>query len=181
MRTRGAASIAGIHAVTACNALHHAYLSAADAKLRLLLLLQAVGWMGQFRTWSESRESDLRTLAVTSMEPAASPGDLDQTLSKIFEENRSDPDGSASRVFRLAAELPARQKFLSAALGLTLSKADEVHYYKYMAALIEDIQLVSPEWQPHMLAAVVHYMKGSKDPQPAWAKRAAEALPALQA
>jgi hypothetical protein len=40
-----------------------------------------------------------------------------------------------------------------------LAKADEVHYYKYLGALIEDVPLVSPEWQRHLLAATVYYPK----------------------
>lgn len=50
MRVSGSASIIGVHALTSCNGLHHAYLSASDPAARLLVLLQAVGWMGQFRT-----------------------------------------------------------------------------------------------------------------------------------
>ncbi|MGH8245125.1 MAG: hypothetical protein ACREUU_01690, partial [Gammaproteobacteria bacterium] len=59
------------------------------------------------------------------------------------------------------------------------AKANEVHYYKYLAALIEDIPLMSSEWQPHLLAAMVYYVKGSGDPEPAPMKRARQALRAL--
>jgi hypothetical protein len=40
-------------------------------------------------------------------------------------------------------------------------------------------QLVSAEWQPHLLASAVYYVKGSGDPEPAAMKRAREALRAL--
>ena len=40
MRASGANTFAGVHAVTAANGLHVAYLSAADPRLRYLLLLQ---------------------------------------------------------------------------------------------------------------------------------------------
>jgi hypothetical protein len=65
---------------------------------------------------------------------------------------------------------------LPAAIRHTVAKADEVHYYKYLAALIEDVPQVSAEWQPHMRAAVTFYTKGEKDPEPAWLKRARAAL-----
>jgi len=106
---------------------------------------------------------------------------LDRALADIFAGIPSNLDASASRAFRLGRELPARQAFLSAAMRFTLSKADEVHYYKYLAALIEDVPLVSPEWQPHMVAAAAYYVKGASDPEPAPMKRAREALRGLAA
>lgn len=62
-----------------------------------------------------------------------------------------------------------------------MAKADEVHYYKYLAALIEDAPLVQPRWQPHLIAATAYYLKGSKDVEPAATKRAREALTSLTA
>jgi hypothetical protein len=58
----------------------------------------------------------------------------------------------------------------------TLAKADEVHFYKYLASLIEDIPLVSAQWRPQLIAASLYYTKGSKDPDPVWAQRARAAL-----
>src|SRR5438093_5315470 len=43
----GGAALASVHAVTSANALHYAYTAASDPQVRFLLLLQAVGWMGQ--------------------------------------------------------------------------------------------------------------------------------------
>ena len=42
-----------------------------------------------------------------------------------------------------------------------------------------DVPLVSAEWQPHLLATTVYYVKGANDPEPAPMKRAREALRAL--
>jgi hypothetical protein len=176
MRARGSAALASIHAVTSANALHYAYLTAPDPQDRLLLLLQAVGWIGQFRTWAGTRPDSLRPLQITDMEPGADSAPLEQGLSETFAGIPSKPDASAARVFRLARDLPARQAFLAGALRLASAKADEVHYYKYLAALIEDVPLVSPEWQPHLLAAMVYYLKGANDPEPVPSKRAREAL-----
>ena len=52
----------------------------------------------------------------------------------------------------LESFLPGKLSWLPLCVSL-LTKADEVHYYKYLAAVIEDVPLVSPEWQPHLLAA----------------------------
>jgi hypothetical protein len=58
----------------------------------------------------------------------------------------------------------------------TVAKANEVHYYKYLAALAEDIPLMHPQWQPHLAAAAVYYMKTAKDAEPEPMKRARAAL-----
>ena len=88
-------------------------------------------------------------------------------------------EAAAGRVFRLGRELQGRQAFFASALRFTASKVSEVHYYKFLAAVIEDVPLVSAEWQPHLLASAVYYVKGSADPEPAAMKRAREALRAL--
>jgi hypothetical protein len=164
MRAGRGAALAAVHAVTSANALHYAYLEAPDPQLRLLLLLQAAGWMGQFRTFAATRQEGLRPFSITSLDEAA-----------------SGTDSPAAGAFRQAQELTARQVFLAAALRHTAAKADEVHYYKYLAALVEDAPLVSSEFQPHVLAAVPYYAKSAADPEPASMRRAREALRALQA
>jgi hypothetical protein len=170
MRARGGASIASIHAVTAANGLHYAYLTASDPQLRYLLLLQAIGWMGQFRTFAGARAENLRAAELTSLEPAS--GDP-------MAELKSNPDGAASRVMKIASDPQARQAFLTTALRHTIAKVDEVHYYKYLAALMEDVPLASPEWQSRLFASSVYYMKGPADEESAPMKRAREALKAL--
>jgi hypothetical protein len=174
MRVRGPAGIVGIHAVTAANGLHYAYLAASDRQLRLLMMLQAAGWAVQFRKWAQAREENLRQFEITNLEPAGEDAKED-----VFATPRAAIDGCAGQVLRLARDLPARQAFMSAALRLTIGKADEVHYYKYLAALIEDISLVSAEWQPHLTAATLYYMKRSGDPEPEVVKRARQAVKTL--
>jgi hypothetical protein len=179
MRCRGNAAIVGIHAVTSANALHQAYTASSAPNTRFLLLLQAVGWMSQFRTWAEAREENLRDSKITELEPSGGDSELDATLTEVFAGGPSKLDTSAGRVLHLARDSQARQTFLTGALRLTLSKADEVHYYKYLAALIEDIPRVSPEWQPHLTAAVLYYAKGSTAPDSALMMRVREAMRGL--
>jgi hypothetical protein len=164
MRAGRGAALAAVHAVTSANALHYSYLEAPDPQLRLLLLLQAAGWMGQFRTFAATRQDGLRAFSITSLE-----------------ENAADGDSPATGAYRQVQERAGRQAYLAAALRHTAAKADEVHYYKYVAALVEDAPLVSPEFQPHLLAAVPYYAKKAADPDPAPMKRAREALRALAA
>ena len=88
--------------------------------------------MGQFRKSMEARPETMRPLDITDLNPAA--------------------DDAASRVFGLGQDLPARRAYWADAMRQTVPKADEVHYYKYLAALIEDVPLAGAEWQPHLLA-----------------------------
>jgi len=179
MRARKGAALASIHAVTSANALHYAWLSASDPGDRALLLLQAVGWIGQFRTAAGSRADDLRELSILDLVPAEDKAPLDRTLTEIYTGLSANPDDAAARVLRLAPDIQARRAYLAGALRLSSAKANEVHYYKYLAALIEDLPLISPAWQPHLLAATVYYLKGSADPDPLPMKRAKEAMRAL--
>jgi len=173
MRAQQSSALASVHAVTSANALHHAWLASTDPRDRYLLLLQAVGWMGQFRVFAESGKDGLRDLRITELEPASKA-----SLEAI---HSAKPEAAAPQVFHIAADVQQRNKFLQNAIRHTLAKADEVHYYKYLVALIEDVPLASAEWQPHLLATTVYYLKGAMDPDSATMKRAREALRALPA
>jgi hypothetical protein len=175
MRVRNQAAIVGIHSVTSANALHYAYNSASSPASRFLLTLQAAGWMVQFRKWAESREESLQALSITDLKPHDESAEPDAILSRPV----SEADTAASEILALARDLPSRQKLLAGALRVTIPRADEVHYYKYLAALIEDIPLVSPEWQPHLTAASVYYMKRPGDAEPEPIIRARKAIRTL--
>jgi hypothetical protein len=181
MRLRPSAAIAGIHAVTSASALHHAYLSAPGAETRYLLLLQAAGWAGQFRLAAEARPDTLRPFSITELEPATGSAPAGDPFESVFSALPSAPDAAAAAVLRFASDLSARQAFFTAAIRHALARADEVHYLKYLAALIEDVPLAGPDWQPRLAAASVYYMKGAGDPEALPMKRAREALRALPA
>ena len=177
MRVGSNGGIVGIHAVTSANALHHAYLTASTSASRLLLSLQAAGWMAQFRTWAASRDKELRKLSITQLESHSDPADIETVLARPA----SEMEHAASEVVRLARDLPKRQALFASALRTTIPRANEVHYYKYLAALIEDVPLISAEWQPHLTAASLCYMKRRDDPEPEAMTRARKALGALSA
>lgn len=179
MRCHPGAIIVGLHAVTSANALHHAWLAAASSQLRYLLLLQAVGWMTQFRAWAEQRQSGLRALKITELEGQNEAKSLDEALGAILSDIPEAADAAARRAFSLAREPAAREMFFTAAAGSVVGRADEVHYYKYQAALIEDVPLVSPRWRPHLSAAAVYYLKGKQAPESLPIQRAREALKKL--
>jgi len=174
MRARGGSSLASLHCVTSMNALHYAFLSAQDARTRSMLLLQATGWVGQFRTVAAQNPANLRPFDIAALESADG-----KTVEDVFRELPANPDNASQALFSVAKDLPARRRFLSASLRHTVSKVNEVHYYKYLAALVEDVPLVSEQWQPHIMAAAAYYTKGPADEEPMWAKRTREALRSL--
>jgi hypothetical protein len=170
-------TIVGIHAVTSANALHHAYSTASTSSSRILLLLQAAGWMVQFRTWAVSRDQQLRPLSITDLEPHSKL----ESIETILARPASEIDRAASEALMLARDARERQALLAAALRTTVPRANEVHYYKYLAALVEDVPLVSPEWQPHLSAACLYYTKRPNDPEPEPMTRARKAIGTLRA
>ncbi|MBM3734783.1 MAG: hypothetical protein FJW39_03280 [Acidobacteria bacterium] len=173
MRAGRSTVIGGIHAVSAINALHHAWFASMSARTRYLLLLQAAGWIAQFREWMAAGKDGLRNRAITALSPIEGKmPDTAQTLAGV----PGDLDQAASCAMRMAQDGDARTAFLNAAMRQSIAKVDEVHYYKYLAALIEDIRLVSPRWQPHLTAACVYYLKGPQDPVPAPMELARQAL-----
>ena len=170
-----AVHLASIHAVTSASALHYAFLAAPDPRIRFLLLLQAAAWVCQFR---KAAGDNLRPFAITDLEPAEE-APIDKAIAETFAGIAKAPDIAAGRVFRLSQEPAGRQAFLASALRFTASRVSEVHYYEFLAALLEDVPLVSAEWQPHVLASAVYYLKGPGDPEPVAMKRARDALLAL--
>ena len=91
------------------------------------------------------------------------------------------PAAAAADILALAPNQEMRSRYLNGLMRNSITKADEVHFYKYLVSLLETLPLVSSEWQPHLLAATAYYAKGTGDPEPAWAKRTREALRTVKA
>ena len=172
MRARGGAALGSVHAVTSANGLHNSWLAATGERTRLLLALQAVGWMTQFRTAAGARPENLRDLQIASLE--RQDGTLEQAWSDIGANN----DAAAARLASIAASDGGVEKLFAGALRLVVTKAEEVHFYKYLAALMEDVPLASRAWQPKLAATAAYYLKGPGDRYSAVATRAMAALKA---
>jgi hypothetical protein len=52
----------------------------------------------------------------------------------------------------------------------------EAHEYKFVAALFEDLGLVSPDWRPRMLAASARWVHGKQSADSQLMEQAREAL-----
>lgn len=174
-----------LHANTSTNALHYAFRVCLSPKTRLLLLLQAVAWAAA-RTNSELSEQSLREMQILELDGASLPKSADDAVAEIFEllplrtyrwdpverkallnyGERSDADQACRKAFALLKERPeARQLFARTAYSWLCQKASADHHeYKILAAMLEDATLVSAEFQPHLLAAGVHYFHGNHTP-----------------
>lgn len=156
--------IYGIHTVTSLNGLRYAYEMAADPKNRLLLLLQGLGWMGQFGTFMGQTQAGLGPQQITAIPAVESATDIPGTLQLVFESLAADPAGAAAQAQAYAVRGGDLAQFATLAKGLIVRKQSDAHHYKYATAIFEDLAHVSPEWRPQMLATSVYYLRGRQSP-----------------
>jgi hypothetical protein len=81
-------------------------------------------------------------------------------------------------VFALASQRPeSTVLFEQAARSWMCRKAtSDPHEYKFLAAMLEEGHWVSRPWQPHMLAASVHFLHGEQSVDHPVVVQASEAL-----
>jgi hypothetical protein len=167
--------IGPLHSVTSTNALRYAFRFTADSQTRLLLLLQAIGWVAQFRhIMGDSTSIDILTLAPDRIAstPAAAANDILALAS-------TDPAAAARQAMAYATCYPLAPDLLAGARHLVFMKSTEAHSYKYPAAVFEDLSLVLPACRPRMLAIAAVYLRGSTLPDSPLMVRAREAVRSL--
>lgn len=161
MRERNAASnLGGVHAVTSANALHYAFRMSGPSQTRLLVLLQAVGWMGEFRkkvgVFRDVRIAELAPGDVPSS-PASEEAAAREVLGALAPDRKDSVEAAVPKVVRYAQRYPESEAFFREARRLICLNSSDEHHYKYSAAVFEHHRLVDPRWRPHMLAAALHY------------------------
>ena len=172
-----------LHSNTSASALHYAFRTCDSARTRLLVLLQAVAWMGD-KTNAELSDKNLRDIQITELPRVTLPATSEEAVAEVFSllpsrhyhwdakaktavttyGNRADADEACRKVFVLAKERPeVVPLYVQAAQGWMCQKATgDAHDYKFLTAILEDAQWVSPEWRPHLLAASVHFFHGKQ-------------------
>jgi hypothetical protein len=185
-----------LHSNTSTNALHYAFRTAADPATRLLVLLQAVAWAAD-KTGGDRASGALRDLSITALHAVELPASCEDAVIDIFAQlparhyrwdknrgavlaygKRADADDACRKVFALAKERPnVVPLFVQTAHSWLCRKASNDHHeYKFLAAILEDVGWVSPQWRPHVLAASVHYFHGDHSPDNAVIQQARDAL-----
>jgi hypothetical protein len=171
--------IYGIHTVTSVNGLRYAYETAADPETRLLMLLQGVGWMGQFQRFMATRNNGLKPLQIQSLEASEVPSDPRQALEEILSLVGKDTPVAAAKAISFVRQHPEPSALAQAAYSLIFRKGTDAHDYKYPAAIFEDYRLVSPAWRPHMLATAMYHLRGTTAADSPVMQRASEAVRSL--
>jgi hypothetical protein len=160
-------------------------------------LLQAVAWAAD-KTGGDLAGQALRDIRITELAGAPVPARSEDAVAEVFALLpsrtyrwdarakkavltygwRADADQACRKAFALARERPeAVPLFAQAAHSWLCRKASNDHHeYKFLAAIFEDVARVSPEWQPHLLAASVHYFHGEQTPDNPVVLQAREAL-----
>jgi hypothetical protein len=186
-----------LHSNTSTNAMHYAFRTVTVPATRLLVLLQAVAWATD-RTGGDRAGGGLRDLSITDLPVIKLPASSEDAVAEIFAQlperhyrwdtkerkavlsygTRADADEACRKVFMLAKERPAAVPlFVQTAHSWLCRKAsNDTHEYKFLAAIIEDVGWVSPEWRPHLLAASVHYFHGDLSPDNLVIQQAREVL-----
>lgn len=187
-----------LHSNTSTNALHYAFRTCTVPQTRLLLLLQAVAWAAS-KTNGDLSGGGLRDITITELGGAAVPASSENAVADIFAQvpartyrwdpnadpkavltygQRSDADEACRKVFALIRGRPeAAPLFVQTAqIWLCRKASNDHHEYKFLAAILEDATQVSPEWQPHLLAASVHYFHGNQTPDNPVIQQAREVL-----
>jgi hypothetical protein len=187
-----------LHSNTSTNALHYAFRTGTTPRTKLLALLQAVAWAAA-KTSGDLADRALRDNSITELGGTSLPASTENAVSEIFallptrtiqrDSNadskavltygrREDADEACRKVFALTSERPeAVPLFMQTAHSWLCRKANTDHHeYKFLAAILEDATLVSPEWQPHLLAASIHYFHGNQTPDNPVIQQARDAL-----
>ncbi len=190
---------APLHANTAANALHYAFQASGQVENRLLILLQAVGWMCLYRS-SLARNNWLKEpKQITEIVGAKIPERSDQAVEEILAHLSFGPGGNptadpiegargpqlisqpwrheaASKVFTFAKQFADHRPLVREAFRLVSLKADwNPHRIKFPVAAWENCGWVSPEWRPHLLAAASYSFFGADALDTEVAKQAREA------
>jgi hypothetical protein len=171
--------IEALHAVTASNAAHSAFLAARDDATRRLLVLQNAARVADFHrytaAWAIRRNrSPTHALAIEELEPSAVAADPQQALDDIFADVGLAPSRmrAAQKTLGYLAADPARADRLTArAAENAITRATDTHDVKIWAAAYQDHARISPAWRAPYLAACTARFRGDAEPRNALADR----------
>jgi hypothetical protein len=189
---RGGTPIGGsmIHSVTSTNALRCGFQAGGDDRVRLWMLLQAAGVLGDLFVAHNQEAGEFRDVSLLDLKAdvAAAPAGLADIFAMLPNKTK-DPSPAEADAYRSASDAASRAafallqapahavEFARVARGLLCAKATrDPHDLKYPVAAFEDTALASPEWRPYLLAASVHALHGTTSADSPILTQAREAL-----
>jgi hypothetical protein len=154
-----------LHANTAANALHYCYRTSTSPETRLLLTLQAVAWMQKYRQLIHGRKLLDGALDITRLDAAAAPESLPAATDEILATRTANPSQAARLAYAVGQRTGGADYLMHTARGLLPLKASgDPHDIKFPVAICEDLDLISPAWRPHLLAAATYSFWGTDRP-----------------
>jgi hypothetical protein len=191
-----------LHANTAANALHYAFQASGQGETRLLIVLQAIGWMCLYRAALVRKNWLREPTQINELAAAKIPDRPDEAIEEILahlsfgpgnptsdpvqgikgQEFNSQPwrHEAAGKVFAFHKKHGDAGSLVRAAYRLLPLKADwDPHRIKFPIAAAENIGWVSPPWRPHLLAAASYSFLGADALDTDLAKQVREAVPGL--
>lgn len=159
---------APVHPVTEINAFHYAWRTTRDEETRRLMILQGAGWLPLLRQdligfFGPMEGEGIDTLGVA--EDTAPPVDA------LFEA----PSPTAARV-RLDRDPTAAAAYRARLRSFLMTRANQSHQYKFLAAVEEESERIHPQWASRMLAPAVTYLPTARDPETETLRRSLHAL-----
>jgi hypothetical protein len=152
--------IVALHAVTSTNALHYAYETTANDETRRWLMLQNASFVTLFRDALAGR-GKVAERPIDALEPLAPEKTGPEAVAEVFADVSQDRLTAARKTLGYVAGNGDPRALMDAARLLVFFKGNDSHDYKFSSALLEDIDQVSPQWQPNFLAAGMMNFKGS--------------------
>jgi hypothetical protein len=166
--------IVGLHTLTTLNAMHYAHRATGDANLRSFLTLQAASFLPMFRDAMKARG---KVGEVKIDELHAREEDKAFTVRDVYTElSRNKEQAARTALTVLKADKSKAKELMDEGRRLIFLKGTDSHDYKFSSSVMEDAQLISPEWRNHFLAASVFWLKGSETPDSPLVKRTHAAL-----
>jgi hypothetical protein len=153
-----------LHSNTATNALHYAFRASSREDTRLLLTLQAVAWMDLFRKCVVKGNHLVALTDITALTGPQPPDKPDAAVDEILATRTTKPHEAGHLAFAFAHRHHPELLLRPARRLLPRKSSGDPHDIKFPVAIFEDLDTVSPRWQPHLLAAAVFSFWGSDLP-----------------
>ena len=163
--------IISLHASTFTNAVHYAWHRCGDDATRRLLLLQNAAFLPLFRGTPKAAGT-----AIDALEPLAPAATGPEALGEIFHDIGTSRETAARKALAWLQGRSDPQAFAAEARRLVFLKGTNSHDYKFSSAVLEDYHALAPGWRDRFLAASVHYLRGSSEPDNGLATRIRTAL-----
>jgi hypothetical protein len=153
-----------LHANTVANALHYAFRASALRDTRLLLTLQALAWMPLFGDLTKKKRLLDDATDITRLTGSNIPDIPEAAIEEILATRTAKPREASRLAFAFAHRHRIEPLILEGRRLLPSKSSGDPHDIKFPVAILEDLDLVSREWRPNLLAAAVFSFWGSERP-----------------